>query len=276
MKWRRNKQVRASAAPSGGVTRVQIDIAVTELRQRLGLTREELPDAPTEAQVQAALSGGPVRGGFSVPEGMVLVDEETWNSVQAESVDLEGRVLAHERDTLVDEAIRLGKIAPSRREAYQQMYDTDPEGAREAIAALAEGMVPVQARGRAGSPLSMTDPETLIQAAIAEGKFSAERAEHYRGLFRSDPAAARHALAALQPARRPGVRAAATAEPDDAYPPGWLPDFDPVRASQSPGPVTLEDPAMVGANAADLEEDWARQRRVDSQISRYGFVGRGG
>jgi hypothetical protein len=109
MKWPRCRQLQASAAPGGGVNRVQIDIAVSELRQRLGLTPEELPDEPTSAQVQAALSRGPTRG-FAMPEGMVLVDEETWNTVQAEGVVHE----TQERDTLVDEASKGGDRRPRR------------------------------------------------------------------------------------------------------------------------------------------------------------------
>lgn len=77
------------------MSRVTVNIDTNALRARLGLTEQQLPDEASEAQIAAAFAGSPQRcecGGLhasaqefdraSVPDDMVLMEREQWNSVQ--------------------------------------------------------------------------------------------------------------------------------------------------------------------------------------------------
>jgi hypothetical protein len=70
-------------------------------------------------------------------------------------------------------------------------------------------------------PAASTDPdcEATIAAAVRDGKFSAERAQHYRDLWARNPQATRRSIARLHPGV---VRPTVASTGDDAYPAEWL------------------------------------------------------
>lgn len=78
------------------------------------------------------------------------------------------------------------------------------------------------------------DFERVLDAAVAAGKFSEARKEHYRGLYQRDPGGTRQAVAALH-AGDPRLVAALAGDltPEDsfsggdsAYPAAWLPELN--------------------------------------------------
>jgi hypothetical protein len=131
--------------------RVRIDIDVADIRRRLGLTEQELPDSATDAQLNAAFEGMPQLRSDAHPglpdDEMVMVEREDWDRITQER-----RIAAsRERDNIIDRAIRRGKFAPSRRNHYAALYDSDPQGAIRQITAMADDVIPVEARGNVGS-----------------------------------------------------------------------------------------------------------------------------
>jgi hypothetical protein len=68
-----------------------------------------------------------------------------------------------------------------------------------------------------------TDPdaEAVIGQAVRDGKFAAERADHWRQKWARDPGGTRKTLARLQS----GV-VLPQAAAGDSYPPGWVPELD--------------------------------------------------
>ncbi|MEV0584099.1 head maturation protease, ClpP-related [Nonomuraea sp. NPDC050310] len=158
------------AEPAAGPTDQEEDIVSTlneGLRERLGIASDaELDDDALLAALNEALAEraeppapepvpAPVQESVAarLPEGTVLIE-------QAVLDDLRGKAalgaLAHERqvnedrDRALDEAIKAGKFPPARREHYARMWDVDPEGARQVLASLAEGTVPLADLGEPG------------------------------------------------------------------------------------------------------------------------------
>lgn len=131
--------------------RVRMEIDVADIRRRLGLSEQELPDNATDAQLNAAFDGMPQLRSDAHPglpeDEMVMIEREAWDQIQQERQIAASR----ERDSIIDRAIRRGKFAPSRRSHYAALYDSDPQGAIKQITAMADDVIPVEARGNAGS-----------------------------------------------------------------------------------------------------------------------------
>jgi hypothetical protein len=187
---------KAASRPSDRTTKkeaVKMGLDITALRERTGLTVEQLPDDASEEQINAALSAPPApkddpaapegaageapaagdggegagadgAGGgegaaasASAAGGTVTVDRAAWDQQQATikrlESDLDTRVAAS-RDTVVAQAIKDGKIPPSRREHYVKLMGTDPEGTTELLAGLEPGVIPTSQRemGLADTP----------------------------------------------------------------------------------------------------------------------------
>lgn len=60
----------------------------------------------------------------------------------------------NERDGVLDEAIKLGKFPPNRRDYWVQLWDRDPDGTRDAVNALAANVIPVLSAGYLGDDSS--------------------------------------------------------------------------------------------------------------------------
>jgi hypothetical protein len=155
------------------MARIQVDIEASDLRERLGLTRSQLPDNPTPDQIQAAFAAteGAPRSPH-IPEGMVLVERERLDYLHGEFQ----AAAARERDEFIAAAMAAGKFAPSRRQHYTDMYNADPQGTTELILAMAPNMVPVEQRGdgRSFDGESFTSDEAypahwLPEVAAAQG-----------------------------------------------------------------------------------------------------------
>lgn len=89
-----------------------------------------------------------------LPDGTIMVDKETWEAVADQArqgAELAARTRDQERDIFLNEAIKAGKFPPSRKGHYLDAWKADPEGARGLIESLQPGLVPVEARGTAGT-----------------------------------------------------------------------------------------------------------------------------
>lgn len=87
----------------------------------------------------------------SLPPGMVLVDRETIEALQKDGQEAKSVVKefkAQARDTAIDAAIAAGKVPAARREHWQTFWDSDTEGAKAALEALPDNLVPLAPIGR--------------------------------------------------------------------------------------------------------------------------------
>lgn len=136
-----------------GVAVAFSDHQLTTMRQSLGVPNDAdeqtIVDALNEALDERA-GGEPSN---SIPEGSVLVDQGTFDEMRADaSAGREARTQqeTERRTTLVQAAVRDGRIPPARREAWVNMLASDP-GAEETLAALRTGTIPVDEIGH-GNP----------------------------------------------------------------------------------------------------------------------------
>lgn len=67
----------------------------------------------------------------------------------------------NERDQIIAAAINDGKFSPARKQHWEKLWDADPEGTREQIAALGKNLVPLAASGYAGDD-TYRDNETYF------------------------------------------------------------------------------------------------------------------
>jgi hypothetical protein len=81
---------------------------------------------------------------------VVVVDVSEFRRLRARdrvAGQIEAANAIRDRDELIEEAIHDGKFSPARREHYKARYDSDAEGTRKLIAAMAKHTVPLEARG---------------------------------------------------------------------------------------------------------------------------------
>ena len=103
----------------------------------------------------------------AIPEGMVLVDAAAFEEVRAGAAlarSLHEQNEAQVRARVLDDAIRLGKFPPARREHYEAMLKADPEGGVAVIESLSAGLIPVVERGAdtTGTEVAATAAAELI------------------------------------------------------------------------------------------------------------------
>lgn len=107
---------------------------------------------PAAAQASAAgqPSAAPRRPTPGMTAATMTVDAAAWHEREALLAHLQAeatRRVHAERDQVLAKAIRDGKLPPARRQHWAQMWDADPEGARQAIASLPDNLVPVRPIG---------------------------------------------------------------------------------------------------------------------------------
>lgn len=95
-----------------------------------------------------------------LPEGVVAIDAAQLAALQASAQRGDEARAQQERDVrmaLVNAAVTDGRIPAARRDAWVGQLEADP-GAANTLAALAPGLVPVEARGHDGAPSATADP----------------------------------------------------------------------------------------------------------------------
>ncbi|MEV4179934.1 head maturation protease, ClpP-related [Streptosporangium canum] len=129
------------------------------LRQRLGLEAdadeatilEKLDETLAELTEPPAPVAEPVAA--QLPAGLVAVEEAVLAELReqaAQGVAARARQLTEDRDRAINDAINTGKITPARREHWENAWKADPDGARQILASLAPGLVPMADLGVPG------------------------------------------------------------------------------------------------------------------------------
>lgn len=114
---------------------------------------EPVVETPTPAVETPATPAVETPSGVQVPEGMQLVDAAAWAETQRgvkAALATEARLATEEKNKILEGAVRAGKFPRARLGHYSNMYDADPEGAKDIIAKLGAGVVPVEEIGGAG------------------------------------------------------------------------------------------------------------------------------
>jgi ATP-dependent protease ClpP protease subunit len=126
------------------------DDQLSTLRQHLGLA--------DDADEQAIMDAGTV-----AIDAAALADLQTAAAMGREA---RARQAREDRESLVDAAIRDGRVPPARRAAWVAQLEADP-GAEAVLASLAPGLIPVAEIGHAGEH---GDPEADALYASIFGK----------------------------------------------------------------------------------------------------------
>jgi ATP-dependent protease ClpP protease subunit len=140
-------------SPRSGHPNQQEETAMAFTPEQLTTMRQELGLAETadEATIVAALSEAlgeraesPAASIAQVPEGMTLIETDVLNDLRtgAQAGREAQATLAREaRERIITAAVSEGRITPARREHFAALYDADPEGTRDLLAALEPGLV---------------------------------------------------------------------------------------------------------------------------------------
>lgn len=157
---------RPANAAAGGPNEGETMSELTEaLVKRLGLkTDAGADDATLLAALDEALKERaepkPVVAPVAVPatppkpavEGIVTIDSSTLEDLKVAAQlgrSAHERQAREDRDGAIRAAVETGRIAPARREHFEKAWAADPEGARQILASLAPGLVPLTEVGHA-------------------------------------------------------------------------------------------------------------------------------
>jgi hypothetical protein len=134
------------------------------LRTQLGapadaeLTGAEILAGLKERDDKVAQVSAKVSAAADADKGTIRIDAAQFAQLQdAAKAGQEARAeqKRQHRDSVITAAIGAGKFPPARKEHWAKLWDLDPEGTEQTIAALASGLVPLADIGDAGG-----DPET--------------------------------------------------------------------------------------------------------------------
>ncbi|MGI5171881.1 hypothetical protein ACQEU3_46820 [Spirillospora sp. CA-253888] len=108
------------------------------------------PDSQSEVEAPA----GQTPQAAALPPGIVTIDEATLADLRAKAeqgVAARAQQRREERDRVLNDAVRAGKFPPARRAHWETYWERDEDGAKQALASLAPGLVPVADIGEPGS-----------------------------------------------------------------------------------------------------------------------------
>jgi hypothetical protein len=140
----RSKLLEALGLPADAT-----DDKIWETLKAQGIILEVPPAEPTEPVVEPTEPVEP-----ALPEGVVAIDQGTLDGLKvaaAAGQQAAETLRVQERDRFLGDAVKAGKFPPARLAYWQGYYDRDQAGAREFIAKLAAGSVPVAEVGHASS-----------------------------------------------------------------------------------------------------------------------------
>lgn len=115
-----------------------------------GTGAEQPGSAPETATPATPAPGAEGQPPVKVPDGMALVDAETVEQLKTaagQGKTAYDTMKKQERDKLLNDAVKAGKFAPSRREHFENLLKADEEGTKQLIESMAAGVVPVEMRG---------------------------------------------------------------------------------------------------------------------------------
>lgn len=138
------------------------DEQLDTLRQSIGVAADADEAAILAGLTEALAERAEPQTQTTLPDGTVPIDAEQLAGLLVDaSAGREARTqqLSERRESLVSAAVRDGRIAPVRREAWLAQLEADP-GSETVLASLAKGLVPVAASGYTGGD---EDPEEVGQ-----------------------------------------------------------------------------------------------------------------
>lgn len=170
-KWRTD--LAETDSPAQPITKEGADMSDSLLQgviQRLGIknegqeiTEQVALDALDEVLAEQVDNDAASAASPAVPEGAVVLDEAQYSQLKADAKagrDARDQQQAEHRTSVVADAVRDGRIPPSRREYWLNLLAKDP-GAEESLKALAPGLVPVEAKGYTGGVDESSDEDAL-------------------------------------------------------------------------------------------------------------------
>lgn len=215
--------------------RVVVDIDAADLRRRLGLTDQQLPDDPTSEQIAAAfvIAEQPPQQPPQPPGG----DPNPPDPNQPPPGD---NPPPEQPPQQPGEHQPPQQIAAGHRNIPPGMLLVD----ETVFAGIQQD---VQRHTQLERRLNQQDRDTLIAEAVSDGKFPPSRKDHYTKLYEADPEGTKEIIANLQPNVIP-VEARGTGRSEDwndeeAYPSEWLPE---ITARQAPASESKR--VVVGAD----------------------------
>ena len=148
------------------------------LRQALGLSPEASDEEVTAALAASGLAPLTTPEPEPIPEpepeptpapalvlppGVTTIDEAALAELlekAEQGVAARAQQISDRRSRLLDDAVKAGKFPPARREHWENYHQQDPEGAEQALASLAPGLVPVSDQGvPGGAETSLEDAQ---------------------------------------------------------------------------------------------------------------------
>jgi hypothetical protein len=110
-----------------------------------------------------------VDSGQTKADSTVQVDAATWAQTQAALKDVanwreEKRVA--KRDEVIRNAVKAGKIAPSRAQHWSDSYDADAEGTTELLNKLAPGLIPLDELGYGDTQDAIASDDAYDMSAL--------------------------------------------------------------------------------------------------------------
>lgn len=175
----------APVAAATGPTKEGPEMDPAKMREALGLAADASDDEVKAALASAGLAGAPPAPPTPEPEpdaaetlppvvpvpaaasGAVVLDQAMYATLrqQAQRGDEAFRKLReNECESVLDGAVKAGKIPPGRREHYKTLWAADPEGTKQLIDGLAANVIPVMASGYPG--VGDETEQDLIYAAM--------------------------------------------------------------------------------------------------------------
>jgi hypothetical protein len=143
------KQLRASLDLPEDATDEQVQAKIAELKA--ATEADPAPGEEDEGEDKDKGEPDPAEGEETPTaakngNGTVTIDAAALAALQASAKRGEtafNRQEASDKKETIGAAVKAGKFPPARKEHWGNLWDKDPEGTKEAIAALASGLIPV-------------------------------------------------------------------------------------------------------------------------------------
>lgn len=157
----------------GGPAVAFSDEQLTDLRARLGIADDAGEDAILAAveELRATATADPPEAP-SLPDGVVTIDADQLAELRADaSAGREAREqqAADRREAIVAAAVKDGRIAPARAQAWLDQLVADP-GAEKVLADLEPGLIPVEATERGSGADDLETEDAAVMAALFPGE----------------------------------------------------------------------------------------------------------
>jgi ATP-dependent protease ClpP protease subunit len=129
------------------------------------------PNPTPSTPVPAASATAADLAKLAAATGAVLIDPSQLDEMRrmaALGQEAHNTLRVRERDEIINKAVLDGKIAPARMAHWQNYWDNDPEGARDALNRLAPNLIPVEAPGYAGTTMALNEADAAYKGLYGD------------------------------------------------------------------------------------------------------------